>query len=74
MINSTLQWAGTACLLSMYILRNFFKELENLDVVAGVLGGTLYLIWTVRVRNTPQLVVNAVAITIGLAGLYKAWG
>jgi hypothetical protein len=34
----------------------------------------LYLAWTLRVRNTPQLIVNAVAITIGLAGLYKFYG
>ena len=74
MLNSILQWTGTVCLLSMYVLMSFYKELHPWQIVAGVLGGVCYLTWTVRVRNTPQLIVNAVAITIGLAGLYKAWG
>jgi hypothetical protein len=53
---------------------SFFPHLHPYNIAAGVLGGVCYLAWTLRVRNTPQLIVNAVAITIGLAGLYKAWG
>jgi hypothetical protein len=73
-IDNTLQWAGTACLLTMYVLMSFFPHLHPWNIVAGVLGGVFYLAWTVRVANKPQLIVNAVAITIGLAGLYNAWG
>jgi hypothetical protein len=73
MLNNILQWAGTACLLTMYVLMSFYPQLHPYNIVAGVLGGMLYLIWTVRVRNTPQLIVNLVAIAIGLAGLFKAW-
>jgi hypothetical protein len=43
------------------------------NVVAGVLGGTLYLAWSIRVRNSPQMITNVVAIAICLVGLYKAW-
>jgi hypothetical protein len=74
MLNNTLQWAGTVCLLTMYVLMSFYPQLHPWNIVAGVCGGLLYLTWTLRVHNTPQLIVNAVAITIGLAGLYKAWG
>ena len=74
MLNCILQWAGTVCLLTMYVLMSFFPQLHPYNILCGVLGGLLYLAWTIRVRNTPQLIVNAVAITIGLAGLYKAWG
>jgi hypothetical protein len=74
MINNILQWAGTVCLLAMYVLMSFFPTLHPWNIVCGVLGGAFYLVWTVRVANRPQLIVNAVAITIGLAGLYKAWG
>jgi hypothetical protein len=73
-IDNTLQWAGTACLLSMYVLMSFFPHLHPYNIVAGVAGGVLYLAWTVRVANKPQMIVNAVAIAIGLAGLFKAWG
>jgi hypothetical protein len=74
MLNNILQWAGTVCLLAMYILMSFYTHLHPWNIVAGVLGGACYLTWTIRVANKPQLIVNAVAITIGLAGLYKAWG
>jgi hypothetical protein len=73
-IDNILQWAGTACLLTMYVLMSFFPQLHPWNIVAGVCGGVLYLAWTIRVANKPQLMVNAVAIAIGLAGLYKAWG
>jgi len=74
MINSTLQWSGAACLLAMYTLMSFFPHLYPWNIVAGVAGGLCFLTWTIRVRNTPQMIVNAVAITIGLAGLYRAFG
>jgi hypothetical protein len=73
-IDNALQWAGTACLLSMYVLMSFFPHLHPWNIVAGVLGGSCYLLWTVRVRNRPQMLVNGVAIAISLAGLFKAWG
>jgi len=72
-IDNALQWAGTVCLLSMYVLMSFFPHLHPWNIVAGVLGGSCYLLWTVRVRNRPQMIVNGVAIAIGLAGLFRAW-
>lgn len=72
-IDNTLQWAGTVCLLTMYVLMSFFPQLHPWNIVAGVCGGVCYLAWTIRVKNRPQLIVNAVAITIGVAGLLKAW-
>jgi hypothetical protein len=74
MINSTLQWSGAACLLAMYTLMSFFPELHPWNIVAGVLGGLCFLTWTVRVQNRPQMIVNLVAISIGLAGLFKHFG
>jgi len=62
------------CLLTMYVLMSFYPHLHPYNIAAGVLGGACYLAWTLRVRNRPQLIVNVVAIAIGLAGLYKAWG
>jgi hypothetical protein len=73
-IDNLLQWTGTVCLLTMYVLMSFFPHLHPWNIVAGVLGGACYLTWTVRVANKPQMLVNGVAIAIGLAGLYNAWG
>lgn len=74
MLNNALQWAGTAFLLSMYVINSFYPNLHPWNIVAGLGGGACYLVWTLRVRNTPQMIVNGVAIAIGLAGLFKAWG
>ena len=68
-LNNILQWSGTACLLVMYVLMSFFPEQRPWNIVAGVAGGAFYLAWTIRVANRPQMIVNAVAICIGLAGL-----
>jgi hypothetical protein len=71
--NDLLQWAGTVSLLTMYTLMSFRPDLHPWNIVAGVLGGACYLTWTIRVSNRPQMLVNAVAIAIGLAGLFRAW-
>ena len=68
-LNNILQWSGTACLLVMYVLMSFFPEHRPWNIVAGVAGGAFYLAWTIRVANRPQMIVNAVAICIGIAGL-----
>ena len=72
-IDAVLQWSGTVCLLTMYTLMSFFPHLHPWNIVAGLCGGACYLAWTLRVRNKPQMLVNGVAMAIGLAGLYKAW-
>ena len=53
----------------MYVLMSFFPEQRPWNIVAGVAGGLFYLAWTIRVANRPQMIVNAVAICIGIAGL-----
>lgn len=72
-LDEALQWTGTACLLAMYALMSFYPDLHPWNIVAGICGGACYLTWTVRVANRPQMLVNIVAITIGAAGLLRAW-
>jgi len=71
-IDNTLQWAGTACFLCMYTLMSLNQYPWN--IVAGALGGALYLAWSLRVRNWPQTVTNVVSVTICGLGLLKAFG
>ena len=73
-LNNTLQWAGTVCLLTMYVLMNFYRDLHPWDSVAGAMGGLCYLMWTLRVRNTPQALVNLAGLTVSLVGIYTIWG
>jgi hypothetical protein len=73
-INEVLQWAGTDCFMVMYTTMSFFKELHTLQLIAGCLGGALFLIWSLRVANKQQTIVNVTGVTITLIGLYKALG
>ena len=72
-LNDILQWAGTACLMTMYILMSFFPEMHPWNLVAGMLGGGCYLAWTILVANKPQMIVNGMGVTITVLGLFKAW-
>jgi hypothetical protein len=56
----------------MYTLMSL--DMYPYNVLAGIAGGTFYLIWSIRVKNKPQLVTNVVALTICCIGLFKAWG
>ena len=73
-LNEVLQWAGTACFLTMYTVMSFFKELHTVQLIAGCLGGSLFLIWSLRVANKQQTIVNVAGVAITLVGLYRALG
>ena len=72
--NDIIQWVGTAFILVMYVLMSYFPQLHPWNILMGLLGGIAYFTWTVRVRNYPQMVINAVAITLCLGGLLKHFG
>ena len=72
--NDIIQWVGTAFILVMYVLMSFFPQLHPWNVICGLLGGLAYFAWTVRVKNYPQMVVNVVAVTLCLGGLFKHFG
>jgi hypothetical protein len=73
-LNSTLQWTGTSCLIVMYVLMSFYPQLHPYNIVAGCLGGLCYFTWSVRTRNRAQVIVNAAGIVVCIAGLVNAWG
>ena len=72
--NEVLQWAGTACFMVMYTTMSFFKEFHIVQLTAGCLGGALFLVWSLRVANKQQTIVNVTGVAITLVGLYKALG
>ena len=73
-VDEVLQWAGTACFLTMYTVMSFFKDLHTLQLIAGCLGGSLFLVWSLRVANKQQTIVNVAGVAITLVGLYRALG
>ncbi len=71
--NDILQWAGTVCFMVMYTVMSFYKELHIVQLAAGCLGGALFLVWSIRVANKQQAIVNVVGVAITLIGLYKSF-
>lgn len=72
--NEVIQWVGTGFVLGMYTLMNLFPELTPWNLVMGLGGSIMYFIWTLRVKNYPQMVINIVAMTLCVLGLFKHFG
>ena len=66
--NEVLQWIGTAFILAMYVVSNFFKGYDDLRNSFALIGALFFLVWSLRVRNRPQLVVNVIALTFCVVG------
>jgi len=73
MINTGLQWMGTAALITMYVVMSFFPEHYPLNIALGLAGGVCYLAWSLRVKNRPQQLVNLAGILVCTAGLLKVY-
>jgi hypothetical protein len=69
-IDEVLQWVGALFIIAGHVL----NAMDGWNILAFTLGTIAFLLWTIRVRNKPQFVVNAVAITTCLIGLYRAFG
>jgi hypothetical protein len=73
-LNDTLQWLGAAAIIAMHVLNALGPEYYPWNIYAAFVGTVLFLAWTVRVRNAPQFTVNVIALGIGFAGIWKAFG
>ena len=74
MINTFLQWLGTACLISMYVVMSYFPELHPVNIMLGLAGGLCYFTWSLRVKNRPQQIVNLAGILVCVGGLIRYFG
>ena len=72
--NEVLQWAGAVAIIAGHILNAVGVSTYPYNILASFLGTVFFLAWTVRVANKPQMLVNVVALTLCVVGLYKAWG
>jgi len=72
LINSVLQWIGAVFIIAGHILNAMGADGYN--IAAFTVGTMLFMVWAVRVANTPQTIVNIVAITTCTIGLYRAFG
>jgi hypothetical protein len=73
-INETLQWTGAVFIIAGHSLNAVGPAAYPYNILAFVVGTILFMAWSIRVANKPQLLVNIVALAIGLTGLVKAFG
>ena len=72
--NETIQWLGTAFILTMYVISNFFTGYDNLRNSVALVGGLCFFTWSYRVQNRQQMIINGVAIILCVVGLFRAVG
>ena len=73
-LNELIQWIGTAFILVMYALMNFFPELHPWNIIMGLGGAICFFTWARRVNNRQQQIINGVAIIVCLMGLARQFG
>ena len=73
-INEALQWTGAVFIIAGHSLNAAGPAAYPYNIVAFILGTILFMAWSIRVANKPQLLVNIVALLIGFTGLAKAFG
>jgi hypothetical protein len=73
-INDILQWAGAVFIIAGHSLNAVGPSAYPWNILAFFLGTILFMTWSIRVANKPQLLVNIVALSIGASGLYRAFG
>jgi len=73
-INDILQWTGAVFIIAGHSLNAVGPDAYPYNILAFFLGTILFMAWSIRVANKPQLMVNIVALGIGISGLIKAFG
>ena len=72
--NETIQWTGTAFILGMYVISNFFPGYDNLRNAVALVGAGCFFAWSYRVANKQQMIINGVAIVLCVVGLLRVVG
>ena len=72
LINNILQWTGAVFIIAGHLLNTL--AVDGWNIAAFFVGTVCFLLWTIRVANKPQLLVNAVAIATCTVGLFRAFG
>lgn len=74
--DEVLQWTGAFFITAGHVLNTlgsaYHKDVWNISAFA--VGTVLFLTWTIRVANKPQMAVNVAALATMAVGLFKAFG
>lgn len=74
--DEVLQWSGAFFITAGHVLNTmgsaYHKDFWN--IAAFAVGTVLFLTWTIRVANKPQMAVNVAALATMSVGLFKVFG
>jgi hypothetical protein len=73
-INEAIQWVGAVFIIGGHSLNAIGPAVYPYNIMVFAVGTTLFLSWSIRVANKPQMLVNMIALFIGITGLVKAFG
>ncbi len=75
-VNEVLQWSGAFFISAGHVLNAVGSDFHQnkWNQLAFGIGTLLFLLWTVRVANKPQMAVNVVGLSAIAVGLFKALG
>ena len=72
--DEVLQWTGAFFITAGHVLNTmgsaYHKDVWN--IAAFAVGTLLFLTWTIRVANKPQMAVNVAALATMVVGLFRA--
>ena len=72
--DEVLQWTGAFFITAGHVLNTmgsaYHKDVWN--IAAFAVGTVLFLTWTIRVANKPQMAVNIAALATMAVGLFRA--
>jgi hypothetical protein len=71
-LDDIIQWVGCLFLIAGHSLNAVGPAVYPWNIVAFTLGTLMFLIWSFRQRNAPQMTVNIVSITLCFVGLFQA--
>ena len=72
--NDIIQWIGAVFIIIGHTCNAIGPDAYPYNIVTFTIGTAMFLTWTIRVVNKPQMAVNIVAIVTCLIGLVNAWG
>ena len=72
--NEIIQWIGSVFIIAGHTLNAAGPEVYPYNLIAFFIGTVMFLAWSIRVTNRPQMLVNIIALFIGLTGMVKAIG
>jgi hypothetical protein len=73
-INEILQWTGAVFIIAGHALNAVGPAAYPYNILAFFVGTIAFLLWSIRVANKPQMLVNIVAISISGFGMIRAVG